>query len=85
MTTHELKCWPEFFADVESGAKPVDIRKGDDRTYAEGDWIKFREYAPEKTGSISQGYTGRFTYKQIVFIMHGGPWLPQDVWVLCLR
>ena len=81
MTTHELKCWPQFFPRIESGEKTFDVRIGEDRTYYQGDWIKFREFEPN---GAAKGYTDRYCYKQIGYIMHGTMGLPDDVWVLGL-
>lgn len=52
---HELKILPEFFEAVESGKKTAEIRR-DDRKYAAGDELTFREFVPEGSGG---GYTGR--------------------------
>jgi hypothetical protein len=43
---HVLKCWPEFFQSVKSGAKPFEIRKAD-RNYMVGDYLELHEYDPK--------------------------------------
>lgn len=82
MTTHELKCWPEFFEAILSGEKTFDVRKGEDRTYRIGDYLWLREYKPD---GDAVGYTSRYVYKEICYIMHGTMGLPADVWVLGFR
>lgn len=49
---HELKILPEFFDAVASGKKTAEIRRND-RRYAAGDEIAFREFSQDA------GYTGR--------------------------
>ena len=56
---HELKIWPEHFPHVQSGYKPIELRKND-RQYMVGDVLKLMEWDPE-TGA----YTGRMTCKEI--------------------
>lgn len=45
MSTHELKIWPAFFASVQAGDKPFEIRKHD-RDYQVGDQLQLREFVP---------------------------------------
>lgn len=78
MSTHELKCWPEYFRPLVKGVKNFEVRQGNDRRYAPGDWLHLREYHPQ------HGYTGVYIYKQVEYVLHGGPFLPDDVWVLGL-
>ena len=42
---HVLKCWPEYFEAVASGAKTFEVRKHD-RPFAVGDHIRLREWDP---------------------------------------
>lgn len=79
MTTHELKCWPEFFDAIRNEEKTFDVRKGNDRVYHVGDYLNLREYDPNR-----KAYTGRSQVRGVGYIMHGGPWLPEDTWVLGL-
>lgn len=76
---HELKCWTGYYSHILSGMKSFDVRRGDDRNYVVGDRIKFMEYNPDK-----KEYTGKFFTKKIVYVMHGAPFLPSDMWVLGL-
>jgi hypothetical protein len=64
---HELKIWPEYFDDVESGAKTFEVRKLD-RLFGKGDTLWLREWSPVK------GYSGRETRKVITYVMAGGQW-----------
>ena len=43
---HDLKCWPEYFQAVKSGAKPFELRR-DDRGFAVGDILHLREFDPD--------------------------------------
>ncbi len=63
ITVHDLKTWPEFYDDIDSGRKSIEIRR-DDRGYKTGDVLKLREWNP-KTGE----YTGRVTHKEILYIL----------------
>lgn len=65
--THELKIWPEYFDDVESGRKTFEVRKMD-RLFGTGDTLWLREWSPIK------GYSGRETRKKITYVMPGGQW-----------
>lgn len=87
MKTHTLKCWPNFFQAIESGEKTFDVRKGEDRFYMKGDWLKLQEYNPDNGFRIQDleiGYTGKVLYKQITYVMHGTMGLPSDMWALGL-
>lgn len=52
MTTHELKCWPEFFKAIMDGTKRFEVRKND-RNYQLGDRLYLREWDP-----ATQKYSG---------------------------
>lgn len=56
-TVHVLKCWPESFEAILSGAKTGEIRQND-RNYHEGDDIVMREYKLGSGTTLSH-YTGR--------------------------
>ena len=45
MTTHDLKCWPEFFDAVADGRLTFQVRKND-RGYQAGDRLVLRKYNP---------------------------------------
>lgn len=62
-TIHELKTWPSFFAEVESGHKTFELRK-DDRGFERGDVLELHEWDPE------QGcYTGRATRREVSYVL----------------
>lgn len=63
MATHTLKCWPEFFADIDSGKKKFELRKND-RNYQVDDMLVLREWNPE-----TQFYSGREVVKRITYIL----------------
>jgi hypothetical protein len=58
---HELKIWPRYFDDVESGVKKFEVRK-DDRNFEVGDVLKLREY-DKATGE----YTGRECFREVIY------------------
>lgn len=59
---HELKTWPEFYAEVESGRKPFEIRKND-RAYRVGDVLWLREYEP-----LTGNYSGRSVRRRVTYL-----------------
>ena len=61
--THELKCWPEYFQAVKSGAKTFEVRKWD-RPYQVGDALLLREYEP-KSGE----YTGDEITREVTYLL----------------
>lgn len=63
--THDLKIWPEYFGPVWTEDKKFEIRKND-RDFRVGDNLLLREYKPDS------GFTGRFLYVEVLFILHGG-------------
>lgn len=68
-TEHDLKCWPEYFRDVERGDKPFDLRK-DDRDYQPYDTLRLREWDPR-----AKDYTGRECRREITYVLRGPlPW-----------
>lgn len=79
MNTHELKCWPAFFEPIWRGDKTFEVRKGNDRQYAAGDVVILREYFPE------EDVWGRALRLEIIYVLHGGLWLPPDTWVFSFR
>lgn len=62
---HDLKTWPEFYAEVVAGRKTFEVRVND-RDYRVGDTLRLREYAPE----IGQ-YSGRETRQLVTYTMSG--------------
>jgi hypothetical protein len=78
-TEHRVKCWPEPFAAVVSGAKLYEIRVND-RDYRVGDVLWLEEWSPE-----TATYTGDFWKKTITYMTPGGAWgLPDGLCVLGL-
>lgn len=63
---HDLKIWPEFYADVASGAKRYEIRLND-RDYKIGDELNLREWNPHW-----KQYSGNELWVRVVHITHGG-------------
>lgn len=62
---HDIKCWPEFYEDVESGAKPFELRKND-RDYRVGDTLLIREWL-KNLGN----YTGRKCRREVTYLISG--------------
>ena len=60
---HHLKLWPEFYEPVADRQKTFELRKND-RGFAEGDKIVFREWNPE----INR-YTGREIVATITYML----------------
>lgn len=46
MTTHDLKTWPEYHAQLRARTKTFEIRVND-RDYRVGDTLRLREWDPE--------------------------------------
>lgn len=64
MKTHNLKCIPMFFKDVESGIKTFELRKND-RGFKVGDYLNLREWD-------LLGYTGLEVLVKVEYILIGG-------------
>ncbi len=64
--THALKTWPEFYKDIESGAKNFEIRKLD-RPFKVGETLLLQEWDHQ-----TKAYTGKETRRQITHIFYGG-------------
>lgn len=77
---HDLKCWPVYYRAIIGGSKTFEVRKGMDRLYKTGDYLDLREWDPE-----TKQYTGAHAVRRISYVMHGPPFLPDDVWVLGLH
>lgn len=58
---HALKCWPEFFKDVEAGDKNFEVRKFD-RPFKVGDKLLLQEYDPGKGEYTRNEITRIITY-----------------------
>lgn len=64
---HDLKTWPEFFAQVLTKTKTFEIRR-DDRTpeFALGDQLLLREWDPK-----DERFTGRSAIVRVTSILRG--------------
>lgn len=60
MNTHNLKTWPEFYARIEDGSKPFEVREMTDRKFEVGDLLRLHEFEPCKIcgGSGTATYHG---------------------------
>lgn len=66
--SHELKIWPQHFADIASGLKRYEVRKND-RVFQLGDELHLREWDPEPAT-----YTGRFCLVRIIHVTDSTSW-----------
>ncbi len=64
-SVHDLKCDPEYFAEVAAGRKTFELRR-DDRDYHQGDTIFLREF--DRT---TQAYTGRQSMWMVGYVLRG--------------
>lgn len=60
---HELKCWPEYFGAIRTGAKRFEWR-WNDRGFATGDILRLREWAP-----LGECYTGREVSVRVTYLL----------------
>lgn len=69
---HEIKCWPEYFRELESGAKNFEVRF-DDRGYNVGDVLHIREWKRVRIvdGKPEGEYTGRELRRTITYTLTG--------------
>ena len=63
MSEHDLKVWPEFWDNLESGRKTFEIRI-DDRGFCLGDTLLLREWHP-----VTQVYTGREVRRTVTHLL----------------
>jgi hypothetical protein len=71
MKTHELKSWPEFFADVATGKKNFELRRND-RDYRPGDELVLREWEPgDHPDRATARYTGREHRVIVTYVLTG--------------
>lgn len=66
--THELKCWPPYFAAIRRKEKNFDVRR-DDRGFQKGDTVILREYEMQRS---PHRYTGNDETRKIKYILTGG-------------
>lgn len=62
-TTHDLKCWPQYFKEVALGYKPFELRRND-RDFRVGDSLNLREWNPE-----TNEYTGRRVLAAVTYVL----------------
>jgi hypothetical protein len=62
-TTHELKCWPQFFTAIAQGSKRHDLRRATDRDFQVGDRLLLREFDP-----ALDAYTGRTQHVAVTYV-----------------
>lgn len=60
---HELKCWPDYFEQIDEGKKTFEFRK-DDRGFKEGDYLRLREWNVK-----DRSYTGRELICYVSYIL----------------
>ena len=75
MKVHKLKTLPRYFESIVNGTKPFEIRKND-RNFEVGDILRLEEYDSYSKGRNKYnrvrtygGYTGRFAYVEISYIL----------------
>jgi ASC-1-like (ASCH) protein len=64
MTTHELKCWPEYFQAIIDGHKTFEVRLND-RNYQIEDLLLLKEWNADQ-------YQGRMCLVRVIYILSGG-------------
>jgi len=60
-TMHELKTWPEYFAEVIAGTKTFEIRKND-RGFKVGDMLALYEWCPQQRQYLKECVIVEITY-----------------------
>ncbi len=82
---HELKTWPEPFAEVQRGDKTHEIR-WNDRGFKVGDTLHLREWKPSGNvpGVLAGGYTGA-AIRVLVTCLSEGWGLPGGLCVMSIR
>ena len=69
---HKLKFRAPFYAAVESGEKPFEVRRFD-HDFAVGDLLHLYEVIPPQSGNASLiGWTGRSCWRRVTYVMRGG-------------
>jgi uncharacterized protein DUF3850 len=72
MKRHELKVWPPHFEHLLDQRKRFEVRRND-RRFAVGDEIKFKEWVPQQHGHGESYYTGRELWMRIRYILNPRP------------
>jgi uncharacterized protein DUF3850 len=65
MSHHHVKCWMQYFDDVDRGEKRFDLRRND-RNYKVDDQITLQEWDP----TLGE-YTGRRLTFRICYVLQG--------------
>ncbi len=65
ITTHRVKCWPQFFEPTLCGRKNFEVRFND-RGYQRGDLLVLCEFDP-----VTNEFTGRELPKEITYVLSG--------------
>ena len=73
MKVHELKIWPDYYADVLSGAKRFEVRLND-RGFEVGDRLRLQEWNPE-----TEEYTGEEFRVRVTYLLSHAELLPGHV------
>lgn len=73
--THQLKTWPQYFAESFSGEKTFEIRQND-RNFQRWDYLVLEEWNPE-----TEKYTGRVLSRRIDYIITGPKFGLKQGWV----
>jgi hypothetical protein len=60
---HDLKTWPVYFAAIDDGSKPFEVRMND-RNFQVGDTLRLREYSLG-----SKVYTGREISRIVTYVL----------------
>lgn len=76
---HELKCWPDQFAEIKGGDKTAEYRLND-RNFMRGDTLALHEYDPE-----THTYTGDVLYRSVSHVLRDGFGLPEGYCMLSLK
>lgn len=76
---HDVKVLPEYYSEIQSGAKKFEYRK-DDRGYRVGDIIRLREYIPER-----KSYTGNSLEAEITYILKGAMNIPTGYAIMSIN
>lgn len=64
---HDLKIWPEFYAELIAGRKPFELRKND-RNFEVGDELDLYEYDPK-----TEQFTGCVAVRTVTYILGHRP------------
>jgi len=79
MTTHDLKCWTEYFNPVWNGVKLFEIRKND-RNYKVGDYLRLKDYNP-----TTEKYMGRELLCKVTYLLDNKAFLAEGYVAMSLQ